>query len=250
MAVVGVPGHAHAPAPSATEALESLPAEDPELEMLIGRVHPPDTGGWPVIEVHLLNRAPGAPRVPIPPVVTAELDDGMREESLNLLEGQERLIELPPGGFATVQYRLHRAEQATGGTTLSIPAWRTQAVALLPTARWRTAPALAVVNSSALPLRVPVTEPRREEPDTSAAPLRVDSSAPPPSKDRATSNAFLRNLSAYAPIYAVYGPGPIAPGGCRSASNTSFSAGVWQTKRSTSGSMVCTSATRSASSET
>lgn len=92
------------------------------------------------------------------------------------------------------------------------PAWRTQAVALLPTARWRTAPVLAGVSSGALPLRVPVIEPRREEPDPSSAPLPVDSNAPPPSNDRATSNAFLRNLSAYAPIYAVYGPGTNSAG--------------------------------------
>ena len=201
LAAIAVPGHgrAEAPARSAAEAPASIPAELSGLETLLGRVHPPDAEGWTLIEVHMLNRAREARSVPIPRTVTADLDAGARQTSLHLLEGQDRLIELPPGGFATVRYRLRPAEQMAAGTTIWIPAWQSQAVALLPAGRWRQAPVLAQADSGATPLPSPVGEPGREEPDPA--------SVPPPPTDRATGNAFLRNLSAYAPIYAVYGPG-------------------------------------------
>lgn len=205
-----MPGCLRAEAPVGQAAPVS--PEAPALETLIGRVHPADDEGWTVIEVHLLNRAPEARRVPVPQTVEAELGAARQPIALQLLEGEDSSAELPPGGFATRRYRLRPATPRIAGTVLSIPAWQTQA--LLPAAPEtpalaRTDPGIGQPPSERTrPGPAPAQSPAQSRSPAVASGLaQADQATPPPPTDRTTGNAFLRNLSAYAPIYAVYGPG-------------------------------------------
>src|SRR3546814_7781923 len=86
------------------------------------------------------------------------------------------------------RYRTAAAfDETLDGADISIPAWtpRKITIALRPLS---ALPALAAVEPA----------PREDGVDAPRA-------APPPS-DRSAGNAFVANLSAYEPIYAVYGP--------------------------------------------
>ena len=95
-----------------------------------------------------------------------------------------------PGSFATARYRLE-PDAFEDGALLKIPSWNGQAVKL--------------VN---LPSPIHTTS-NGSDADTQAAVATAGTPAPatPSPSDRTVGNAFLENLSAYQPIYAVYGPG-------------------------------------------
>eukprot|EP00456_Euglypha_rotunda_P051895 TRINITY_DN4187_c0_g1_i7.p1 TRINITY_DN4187_c0_g1~~TRINITY_DN4187_c0_g1_i7.p1 ORF type:complete len:343 (-),score=55.95 TRINITY_DN4187_c0_g1_i7:313-1341(-) len=97
---------------------------------------------------------------------------------------------IAPGTFATARYKLGSVA-FQDGALLSIPSWSGQVVKLaIPSASVHAAPAASDSDTQ-----------------VAAAPASTPTSATPSPSDRTVGNAFLENLSAYQPIYAVYGPG-------------------------------------------
>lgn len=155
------------------------------VEFLISRTDMRDAGGNILIELRLLNSAAMPQILALPDRIEAKADSG---ESLWLDRdiSTPADITVPSGGFAQARYRL-AADAMPQGRSLSIPAWHTQQVVLAPA----TVPGKGDLAAA--------------EVATAHVPVGALPAAPPPS-DRAVGNAFLNNLQAYQPIYAVYGP--------------------------------------------
>lgn len=150
------------------------------IEILISRAELRDARGHVEIDIRLLNPADTRKTVLLPDRVAATLSstEAVHMVWLERASSTPAALELAPGGFARAGYRL---ASSRAGEILSVPAWSDQQIALA------VAPPSTQTNVKAV---VPAT------------PLP----APPPA-DRTVGNAFLEYLSAYEPIYAVYGPG-------------------------------------------
>ncbi|EQB16897.1 phospholipase A [Novosphingobium lindaniclasticum] len=157
------------------------------IETLIGHVDVL-SDGEAQIDVRLLNTGASDAEASVPERVEARLarpgalGEG-RTVTLRRDSATPATVTVAPGRFASVRYRLDRAG-FQNGAALSVPFWGGQAVTL-PAGGPPAVPAATFANSAA----------QAEAPPT-----------PPPS-DRTVGNAFIENLSAYEPIYAVYGPG-------------------------------------------
>ncbi|MGF7149521.1 outer membrane phospholipase A [Sphingomonas zeicaulis] len=154
-----------------------------EVEILLSRADQRDAAGHVLIDVRLLNSGATPQTIALPVRMEARLEsaDGTRSVWIERATQATTSITIPPQGFVPVRYRL--AEAAGEGGRLSVPGWSVQEVALAPDG---PAPAVA--------------EPQRQANASSPLPT-------PPAADRTVGNAFVGNLSAYEPIYAVYGPG-------------------------------------------
>lgn len=175
------------PAALLIAALPGTAYASPVVEILIGHVEA-GRDGQAEVAVRLLNTGPVATEASLPETVEGRLvhPGGSREgRAVTLLRdaATPASVTIASGSFATARYRLGR-ETLADGALLSIPAWGSQAVALTATP---LTPVDPVGNDG---VQVAATPP-----------------ATPPPSDHTVGNAFLENLSAYEPIYAVYGPG-------------------------------------------
>lgn len=150
------------------------------IEILISRAALREAGGNVEVDVRLLNASDTQKTVVLPDRVAATLtaDDVAHAVWLERASSTPASLELAPGSFAKAAYRL---ASSSAGEILSVPAWNDQRIALEVAPPSTQATAQVAAQAPPLP-------------------------APPPA-DRTVGNAFLENLSAYEPIYAVYGPG-------------------------------------------
>ena len=160
------------------------------IEMLIGHVEAQATGGA-MVDIHLLNTGPVTTQADVADMVEARLERPSalgtgRTVTLRRAPATPATFSIAPGMFATARYRLDAFQD---GALLSIPSWSGQAVTLF------AAPGPIRATASAL------------DPQVVAAPAETSIPVTPSPSDRTVGNAFLENLSAYQPIYAVYGPG-------------------------------------------
>ncbi len=166
------------------------------VEILISDVGRQDPDGAVLVDIRLLNGDTTVRTLPLPDRIEALIE---RAGAAPRTVWLQRRVDVPAmsvlqsGGFGRATYRLS-AVPATelDGAIVSIPAWNTRPMAVAI----RTGDD-ALATAGATP---PVLAP--SSPDDA----RIHQAAPPPT-DRSAGNAFLDNLSAYEPIYAVYGPG-------------------------------------------
>lgn len=170
----------------------SAPAyADPALEVLIRDVGEHDPDGAILVDLRVLNGGNELQPFPLPDRMEARLDNAGNSRTIWLERAADvpSSVIVPPGGFVRARYHINAGlEHEADGAELSIPAWniRPTSIALRP---------------------VPAAVQLAEAPSSiHAEPGNVPKTAPPLS-DRSAGNAFLANLSAYEPIYAVYGPG-------------------------------------------
>lgn len=137
-----------------------------------------------LIELRLLNASDRSETTELPDAVTAKLSQpsGDRTMRAERAPGSSASVTVPAGGFASARYRLAVPAGAAplDGALLEVPGWG---------ARRITALGDPAIQAPAKPIAV--------------APPAVVASAPAVTG----SNDFLANLSAYEPVYAVYGPG-------------------------------------------
>lgn len=163
------------------------------IETLIGQVAP-DTQGGAQVDVRLLNTGTAAAVAALPETVEARLAHAGafgtgRTVILHRDPSGPAAPTIAPGSFVSARYNL-AADGFENGALLLVPAWGGQSVTLAAAASSVTAPDSAPQVAAA----------------TTIAPAPPVPATPPPS-DRTVGNAFLANLSANEPIYAVYGPG-------------------------------------------
>jgi phospholipase A1 len=182
-------------AATAVAAVLSCPAFAQDgIETLIGQVAP-DAQGGAQVAIRLLNTGTAEATAALPETVEARLArsgafGAGRTVLLHRDPGGPAVLAIAPGRFASARYRL-AADGVEEGALLSVPAWGGQSVVLV-----------AAAPSVAAPDAAPQVAAGTTSPET---PPPVP--ATPPPSDRTVGNAFLANLSAYEPIYAVYGPG-------------------------------------------
>lgn len=157
------------------------------IETLVGQVMP-DTQGGALVDVRLLNTGTQDAEANLPPVVEARLaKPGALGDGRTVLLRREAAtaaaVTVAPGRFVSVRYRLEPGS-VQDGASLSVPLWGNHAITL--------AAATPVPSAGGL--------------DGTAQVAAAPPATPPPT-DRTVGNAFLENLSANEPIYAVYGPG-------------------------------------------
>lgn len=160
------------------------------IETLIGQVAA-DAGGGAQVDVRLLNTGTAAATATLPETVEARLAHAGafgtgRTVILHRDPSGPAAPTIAPGSFVSARYTL-AADGFENGALLSVPTWGGQSVTLA------AAPSVAAPDSAPQVAVAAQTPP--PVPPT-----------PPPS-DRTVGNAFLANLSANEPIYAVYGPG-------------------------------------------
>lgn len=177
---------------AAALALASPAHATPDLNVMIGDAGQQDQDGSVLVDLRLLNEGKAPQVVPLPDHVEARIERAGQARTM-WLERTSTVPEeltIPPGRFARARYRFGPAAgEALDGALFSIPAWNARATALVLRP---AAPAQQIVD----------TGPALRQPQSDDVLL----AAAPPS-NRFPGNAFLGNLSAYQPIYAVYGPG-------------------------------------------
>ncbi|MGE4307046.1 MAG: phospholipase A [Novosphingobium sp.] len=167
-------------------------ATESSLELLIGAAGKRSDDGTVVIDLRLLNAGSEPAPAFLPDRLQAEIQAGEEIRKVWLQKAslsQARMI-VPAGGFAEASYHLPDPHGAIAeGATIAIPSWSRQQVVIT---------ALPATLAKAI-------VPRKAIDTTLPADTATDATFPP--ADRHSGNAFLDNLSAYEPIYAVYGPG-------------------------------------------
>lgn len=173
------------------------PGAPPAIESLVSAVGRPGADGMTNVEVRLLNDADEPVAFAPPRRIEARLLIGGDNLPvwLERPSGTPDMLTIAAGGFARVTYRFHAPAPPAPGTRaiLSVPDWHMQPVAFTLDAR-------EPARDGEARLAAADTAPKGSD---GAAP--VDPPLPAPG-DRSAGNAFLANLSAYQPIYAVYGP--------------------------------------------
>jgi len=158
------------------------------VEILIGDAGQRDQDGAILVDLRLLNGDRDPQTVSLPDRIEARIGaaGSVRTVWLERAANVPASLTVPPGGFMRARYCFRAPSDLTlDGATLSIPAWRSQQITVALRSATQVAQAISAPQAP--------SEPERE-------------AAPPPA-DRSAGNAFLVNLSAYEPIYAVYGPG-------------------------------------------
>jgi len=166
------------------------------IETLIGHVEASADGGAQ-LDIRLLNTGTDTVETAVPEAVEARLArpgalGTGRTVTLRRSPETAAMLSIAPGNFASARYRL-APENFQDGALLSVPAWGGQAVTLA------VAPNAPASGASTAVLPSPAPD------ATTQVAAALPATAPP--SDRTVGNAFLENLSAYDPIYAVYGPG-------------------------------------------
>lgn len=159
------------------------------IEVLMGGAPRQDGQGNVLVDLRLLNpdAAPGS--ITLPDRIEGRIadKDGRHAVFLTRVDTQGPAITIAAHEFAQARYRLS-AKDVPEGAMLSIPAWSTQSALIEAPVR------LAAKEESPAPV-------------AETPPVSAEKQPAPPPTDKTVGNAFLANLSAYQPIYAVYGPG-------------------------------------------
>lgn len=176
-------------------ALISAPAnaQNP-LEVVVVRVGDRLVDGTAIVEIRILNAGDQTQNVDLPQRISAQLvmRDDNRRVWLDRAAQTPASISIAARGFASARYCVD-LPQIADTAILSVPAWSNQYVAIVTNTR----------NPSHRANIKGIAEDMATA--TSVAPTPIPPTPPP--TDRRIGNAFLSNLSAYEPIYAVYGPG-------------------------------------------
>ncbi|AMG73087.1 Phospholipase A [Sphingopyxis granuli] len=137
-----------------------------------------------LVELRLLNPDDTEDSITLPDRTEARIDGSEGERTIILMRSADTPanITVAAHGFAEARYRMPPGE-VREDALLSVPAWSTQAVRLTRSDTVRLA-----------------------DQEATGVPSPESPPAAPPT-DKAAGNAFLANLAAYEPIYAVYGPG-------------------------------------------
>jgi outer membrane phospholipase A len=164
-------------------AIPAVPAmAQGRIETLISSVEQQADKGIAQVNIRVLNTGDAVRNVALPDRIEARLsiDGDSRTVWLERTGSTPASVDVAPAGFASVHYRLS-AGPIAAGALLSVPAWGGQSLALPP----------------------PIPGVRTDHVQQAEAAVELPT---PPPFDRSVGNAFLANLSAYEPIYAVYGP--------------------------------------------
>ena len=141
-----------------------------------------------LIELLVFNTSNQNEPMDLPDAVTARLSRPSGDLSLRAerAPGSAASLTIAAGGFGTARYRLEvpGGPAPLAGALLEVPGWGARRITMI-----EDRPTLAAAE----PTEVAATDP-----------ARVMATAAP---TVAGSNQFLANLSAYEPLYAVYGPG-------------------------------------------
>lgn len=175
---------------AAVIALASPAHAQQQIEMVISGAGQRDENGAILVDLRLLNGTSEEAALALPDKVEGVIRVGGSDHNIWLertVDGSPNLS-LAAGSFARARYRIvPPPDLPLDDALLTVPAWGAAQV----TIALRPTPEIPRLAQGAAPSE-----------DGSGRTL-----AAPPSADRAAGNAFLGNLSAYEPIYAVYGPG-------------------------------------------
>lgn len=158
------------------------------IEILIGDAGQRDPDGAILVDLRLLNGGNVPQTLSLPDRIEARIGTSasVRTVWIERAANIPASLTVPPGGFMRARYRFRApADLVPDGAVLSIPAWSSQQITV------------ALRNATQVAQAVPAPQ----------APFIPERKAAPPPADRSAGNAFLVHLSAYEPIYAVYGPG-------------------------------------------
>ncbi|EGD58674.1 putative outer membrane phospholipase A [Novosphingobium nitrogenifigens DSM 19370] len=201
MSLKSLPSHGTRLAALASLTLLALPGTAlaaSHIEVLVGGVSQQDDQGSVFVDLRLLNPGDVADSIILPDRIEARVTDkgspSPHTVMLSRVDTAGSTLAVPAHEFAQARYRVP-VKEASAGAMLTIPAWSTQTIMIeAPTvsrlARNDESPAVAAEAA----------------PPPPSPPVAERQPAPPPT-DKTVGNAFLSDLSAYQPIYAVYGPG-------------------------------------------
>ncbi|PZQ56499.1 MAG: phospholipase [Novosphingobium pentaromativorans] len=183
-------------------SLSALPGSalaQESVETLIGHVTPDENGGG-FVDLRVLNTGTEAATAAMSETVEARISRPgafgrgrtvvLRRDTATPAE-----VAVAPGSFATACYRLAEKD-FEDGAVLSVPGWSGQSVTLA-----------AGPKPERMKTGAPTDRAQIAGIDGIVVPAPPQVPATPPPSDRTVGNAFLENMSAYEPIYAVYGPG-------------------------------------------
>ncbi|MFC3595908.1 phospholipase [Sphingobium yanoikuyae] len=162
----------------------------PSIDVLIRDAGERDGDGAVWVDLRLLNDGDQSQTFALPDRIEAIVEREGRTDRVWLDRATDLpdSLTVPAGGFMRARYRTAAAfDETLDAADISIPAWTPRKIAI------------ALRPLSALPV-LAAAEPSSRQDEVGAP-----TAAPPPS-DRSAGNAFVANLSAYEPIYAVYGP--------------------------------------------
>ncbi len=175
-------------------AFPSASHAQPGIEILVSHIGDRGSDGTVPVEVRLLNTSDQSQTVVLPNRVEARFTqgEGARAIWLERAAAMPASVVVASAGFVSTRYSFS-ASFLADGALLSVPAWNDQKIAITGNA-----------GGTAGGRPVTTAEAAKPTPATVADAPTLSTAAP---ADRSTGNAFLANLSAYEPIYAVYGPG-------------------------------------------
>ncbi|MAC59792.1 MAG: phospholipase [Novosphingobium sp.] len=170
-------------------ALVTLPcqavAKEP-VEILLSRAGTQTPDGMALVDIRLLNPGDAPQNVAMPQRVEAQIssEDSKQTVWLERTPETSASLTIAPGAFASARYMLPAGE-VPDDAMLSVPAWGGQQIAVTS------------VQS----------DPKAATPQLADATDATQPPPPAPPGDKTFGNAFLNNLTAYEPIYGVFGPG-------------------------------------------
>lgn len=171
----------------ATTAVAASP-----VEILISEVRKEDQEGSILIALSILNSNDHLEAVVLPNRIEAQVVQSGATSTvwLERYANMPGEVAIPSAGFYRAIYIMRSASGLDiSGAAISIPSWSTRQVVVEP-------------GIMAQPV------PTQGEAIAQGSPPAFEENAIVRSKaDRTSNNAFLTNLSAYEPVYAVYGPG-------------------------------------------
>lgn len=183
-------------------ALVAAVPADAAVRTLVTRLTPA-SGGIAAIEVSVLNdgETPTAFAPPATVPATLAWDGGSAAVVLTRDAATPAAVTVAAGGFARLGYALRLPAGVVGRAALTVGQWDRQGLA------FAVAPADTQVAAAAPP--APISPAPASSALASPAPASPDVTytARYRSADGDRGNAFLPNLTAYQPVYAVYGPG-------------------------------------------
>src|SRR3546814_431752 len=169
--------------------------------VLVSGVEPSNHPGSLLVEITILNPGSGAGDDSVPDRISGELRIADRRTPVTLerTPHPSGAKAIPPGGFAQAHYLLRLPADG---------APRQTAILSLTTTGYASGYAFSLPDNPAILSR----QQSADEPGPTVPAMSPPAAAPAPSAKPDSGNAFLGNLSSYAPIYAVYGPGTNSDG--------------------------------------
>lgn len=174
--------------------LAAAPAAAADVQRLFAIAGSADEAGAIPVDLTLLNSAPASVTYAIEQTVPATLDlNGTTAGVILTRSAAQHKVTIPPSGFVKIRYSFRPPADAapTQMAILTVPGWAADGIAFRVD---RAVPEQSLAESERSTTRV-----------LPAGQQSVPSAPVAASADR--GNAFLANLSAYEPIYAVFGSG-------------------------------------------